>query len=101
MATLIELDGLLGSPTLLARLKGAVLVAADTVRQESAATVNHANRATWAAGVFRDPAAAAQLMLPAVLAANNAASVAQIGAATDSAIVTAVLGAIDIVAGLA
>ena len=100
MAILTELDALLGDTTLLSKLKGAVLVVADTVRQEAGATANHTKRMAWAQAVFDDPAAAAQRMLPAVIAANNAATVAQITGATDALIIAAVTNAVDVIAGV-
>jgi hypothetical protein len=99
MATLVELDLLIGDPTLQSKMKGAVLIAAYTVQTESAATPNHANRLIWARSAFQDPGTMARDMLPAVLGANNAFTVAQITGASDAAIVTAVEAAIDIIAG--
>lgn len=98
MATLTELSGLLNDPTLTDKCRGAVLVAANVIKNEDSGTANHANRLKWAKLVLNDPSGQATRMLRAVLAVNNAATLAQITAADDATIQAAVNGAIDILA---
>lgn len=98
MATLTELSSLLNDPALTDKCRGAVLIAAQSIMVESAGTANHANRLKWAKKVFADPSGQAQLMLRAVLAANNAATLAQINSASDPTIQSAVNAAVDVLA---
>ena len=65
---------------------------------EATGTTNHANRLKWAKKVFGDPVGQGNLMLRAVLAANNAATLSQITGASDSTIQTAVTAAVDVLA---
>lgn len=95
MATLTEIASLLNDPVLADKTKAACLVAAQAVQVESAGTTNHANRIKWAKKVFADPATAGTQMLRAVLAANAGATLAQINAAADATIQTAVNAAVD------
>lgn len=98
MATLAEIAGLLNDPALTAKCKSACLVAANAIVGESDQTANHANRLRWAKKVFGDPDGQGQLMLRAVLGANASATLAQIQAATDTAIQNAVNAAVNTVA---
>lgn len=98
MATLTELSGLLNDGPLTDKCKSAALVAAQVVIVESAGTANHANRLKWAKRVFADPVSQGTLMLRAVLAANSTATLAQINAASDATIQSAVTAAVDVVA---
>lgn len=95
MATLSELAGLLQDPILGAKCKAACLVAAQAIQVEAGATANHANRIKWAKAVFVDPDGWGVKLLRAVLAANASATLAQINAAADSTIQTAVNAAVD------
>jgi hypothetical protein len=83
------------------RIRVAVVVAADVIRAEAPATVNHANRLAWARLVLDNPDRQAERMLWAVLAQNRAATVAQITAADDATVQTAVNAAVDLLAGVA
>ena len=95
MATYTEIASLLNEATLAARVASACLVAAAAIQAEDGATVNHANRLKWAKAVFLDPQTWGQRLLRAVLAANASATLAQITAATDSTIQTAVNASVN------
>lgn len=81
------------------KVKVACIVACDVIRTESDATPNHAARKVWARGTLNAPDAAAAQMVLAVLAQNRAATVAQITAADDATVQTAVNAAVDLLAG--
>lgn len=98
MATYSELFDLQTDSALKNKVRIATVVAAEMIRGEDAGIPNHANRLLWAAAVFASPAAETDRMFWAVLAANKDLSVAQIAAATDAAIQTAVDAAIDLFA---
>lgn len=98
MATLTELSSLLNDPTLTSKCNAACLVAASAIIGENSGTSNHANRLLWAKKVFQDPVSQGQLMLRAVLAANNAATLTAINTASDATIQSAVNAAVDVVA---
>lgn len=98
MATYLQLHDTQSNNELTRRVQTACVIAADTIRAEDGATVNHANRLIWAASVFDDPGAEAKRMLWAVLAANKDNTVEQITGATDVQIQTAVDNAIDLFA---
>jgi hypothetical protein len=98
MATLAEIWTLVNDPILTQKVTAACLIAADTIRQESGATGNHTNRLKWAKKVMSDPAAQGRAVLPGVIAANNAFTLAQINSASDAAIQTAVNNVVDIFA---
>lgn len=80
------------------RMRVAVVIAAETIRTESATTNNHANRLIWAKGVFAAPDATAKTMLMAVLAQNRNSTLAQIVGASDAAVQAAVDAAVDVFA---
>lgn len=80
------------------KIRVAALVACDVIRQEDAATPNHANRLTWAGRTLVNPGQAAEQLMWAVLAQNRALTVAQITGASDANVQTAVNAAIDLVA---
>lgn len=98
MATYKELYDLASNSELRNRVTIACTLAAYAINGEDAATANHANRLIWAARVFASPGAEADRMYPVILAANAAATVAQITGATDAAILTAVQGVINLFA---
>lgn len=95
MATLAELATLLNDPALTSKTKAACLVAAQAIQAEDVNTANHANRLKWAKQTFIDPDGAGQRLLRAVLAANASATLAQINAAADSSIQSAVNAAVN------
>lgn len=99
MATYTELYSLASNSTLRNRLTAACLVAAHGVMLEDAATANHANRLEWARSAFASPDAMGEKMLRAALAANAAATVAQITGVTDAVLLDVVQSAINLFAG--
>jgi nicotinic acid phosphoribosyltransferase len=93
-----ELYGLWSNAEFRNRVAVACIVAADTIRTEPTTTANHANRMLWAKTAFMSPSDLATRMVMAVVAQNKAISAAQILAATDSTMQTAVLNAVDVFA---
>lgn len=81
------------------QIKVACIVACDVIRAEVEATANHANRLLWARATLQNPDSAASQMVLAVLAQNRAATVAQITAASDEDVQTAVNAAVNLLAG--
>ncbi len=103
MATYDELLAIASGQTgeaLRKRLRVAVVVAADVIRQEAVNTANHTNRMLWARSALTDPDREASRMLWATLAQNRAFTTAQITNADDATIQTAVAAAVDLLAGL-
>lgn len=98
MATYTELFDLMNDSALRNRVSVACLVAAEAVRVEAAGTANHANRLLWAKATFADARGAGERMLPAILAQNSGLTRAQILAAADSALQSAVNAAVDVFA---
>lgn len=98
MATYAELFDLRGNSALLNRISSAIAIQSEVIRNENAATANHANRLIWAKQAFQNPEVKAREMVWAILAANAAATTAQITGATDAAILSAVAAAVDIFA---
>jgi hypothetical protein len=98
MATYAELLTASSHEVLNNKIRVAVVIAAEVVRTENAATANHANRLIWARGVFVDPDREARRMVWAVLAQNAGATYAQIVGASDAAVQTAVNAAVDVFA---
>lgn len=98
MATYLELYDLRTNSALRNRIAIACMVAAEAIRVENVAVTNHANRMIWAKAVFSNPDQAAERMLMALLAQNNALSVATITGATDAQIQTIVASAVDVFA---
>ena len=86
MATYEELYNLRNDSALKNRVTIASLISAETVMGEASNAPNHANRLLWAKAVFASPSGEANRMFMAILAANSAASVAQIQGASDEAI---------------
>lgn len=82
------------------KIRVAVIVAADIIRAELSSTANHANRMVWAKQVLNNPDAEASKMIWAVLAQNRTATSAQILAADDATVQTAVNAAVDLLAGV-
>jgi hypothetical protein len=98
MATYLEIFTLESDATLLQRTNTAVLIAAVTVYEESAATINHDRRVLWARAVNLDINTAAAAMLKFLLAKFNASTVAVIQATTDAQLQSAVNVAVDLFA---
>lgn len=98
MATFTELKDLLNDAPLRDKCKVAGIIAADAIVKELDSTTNHANRLKWAKKMFADPDTQSFPLARAVIAANNAATLAQINGATDSQIQTAVNAVVDTLA---
>lgn len=98
MATYEELYNLRTDSALKNKVTTACIMAAETVMNELVTVDNHANRLLWAKAVFANPSGEANRMFMAILAANVAADVAVIQAATDVAIQTNVDDHIDLFA---
>ena len=99
MATLAELAGLGGGtdPTtdddLKAKVTKAMLIIAFEIEGEDPATTNHAERLAVAKSVYENPQSSREKFLRAMVAANNTATIANILAASDASIKTAVRNA--------
>ena len=98
MATYSELEDLFGDPTLTAKCRVALIIAAQTVFDEDPATANHANRVIWARAVLSDTEPRVNAAVRAILAANASASVAQIQGATDTSVQANIDAIIDLFA---
>ncbi|MEO8753124.1 MAG: hypothetical protein ABI624_10640 [Casimicrobiaceae bacterium] len=98
MATYAELLTASGNDMLRQKVRVASVIAAETVRSESNATPNHANRLIWAKAVFANPEAEGVRMIWAVLAQNKSATLAAITGASDATVQTAVDAAVDVFA---
>jgi hypothetical protein len=99
MATYTELNTLSTDAALLARVKAAVAIAADTIRQESSGAANNLQRKGWAREALKAPEVAANNIIWLVLAQNRGFTVAQITNGTDANLQTAVEAAVNIMAG--
>jgi hypothetical protein len=92
MATLTELHTLAGSPgILLPRIQAALTIKAYSLITAQAT----APQIAWAKSCLAEPAAYAGIVLRSALAANAAATTAQITAATDEAIQGVVGNVVD------
>jgi hypothetical protein len=98
MATYLELHAHANDSNLQDRTRVAVVVAADNIRSDVAPPANQTARLLWASNVMANPVQEARRMIWAVLAANKAASIAQIDAVTDEQLQTAVDAAVDLFA---
>jgi hypothetical protein len=101
MATYAEIMGIVGGTSgdaLKLQIRVAIVVAANSILNEAAGTTNHAARLIWAKEAVSSPDVEAQKMLWAVLAQNAALTVTQITTASDSAVQTAVNGAVNLLA---
>lgn len=98
MATLTELTTLVQSPpqALLDKITGALMVEANLIVLNSAPTPQQMN---WAKAVFEDASRYRTAALGAVVASNNTATVAQITAATDAQVQTAVHTVMTVLVG--
>lgn len=95
MATLAEQRSAAEDPTLRIKVQQAVIVSAQKVIDEAAATTNHVNRLLWAKRVIPPPDVDVTRMLMYIIAKNNALTLAQILAVTDAQVQSAVDGAVD------
>ena len=95
MATYTEIRNLFDDSALRNRVAVAVIVAANTILEETPATPA---RKAWAVRAFAGAEAEAKRILMAVLAANKDATVGQIQNANDAALQTNVNAAINLFA---
>lgn len=100
MATYLEIREASEDPTLLVKVMVACLVAADTISGEATSVDLHPERLLWAKSVYNDPNLAARRMMGAVLAKNKALTKAQILAASDAGVQTAVDAAVNVFANV-
>jgi len=99
MASYPELFNLMqGESNLRNRIVVAIVVAAESIRNENAQTENHANRILWAAQAFANPAGVSRKVLMAVLAANKDVPIAAIASASDTALQINVDAVVDLFA---
>ena len=98
MAELDELRELRDNSDLLNKIEAAVWIAADTIRNESDQTANHANRLVWAKASIGNSEQVAEDMLKVLLAQNHTAAVGIITGADKTTILNAVNGAVDLFA---
>lgn len=100
MATLTELNDLLGGATntdaLKAKISGALLVAAQSIVANGSAT---AAQKAWARDCLEQPTRFRETAFNAVIASNNSVTVAQLQAATDVQVQTAVNNALPVLTG--
>ncbi len=98
MASYLELHALLSDATLLQRMTLSVAVAADTIGKESGSTPYHAERCAWARRALQNPDGTARQLLLCVIAQNRTFTTAEIQAAGDASLQTAVDAAIPLLA---
>ena len=91
-ATYQELAGVLENNTLSGKLRIAVVIKAHSILQEASPS---AARVQWASEALVNPGAKIAQVLNYLVAANNAAAITAITAATDAVIQTNVDSAID------
>ena len=100
MATYLELFELRANQDMIGKIIVACIVAAEQIKTggDTGAlwdSANHANRLKWARAVFADPNTESTRMYYALLAANKAATIATILAASDDAIQAQVNSHVD------
>jgi len=99
MATYVELVGLAGSADVLRQqIKMAIAKSALAITNEAAGTTNHAARLAWAKSALGNLDAEVARVTWYVLAANSAATVGQITAASDATVQSAVDQAVNLFA---
>jgi hypothetical protein len=101
MATYTELIDIANTAvgdSLRQKIRVAVVVAADVIRQEASTVPNNANRLVWAKVAITNPDQEARKMLWAVLAQNRTFTVTQITGAGDTEVQTAVNAAVNLLA---
>lgn len=94
MATYSEILSISQNPAILNLVEVAVCVTANTIMLEPTGTTNHAARLLWAKATLADPLASARGLIWSVLVQNKALTAAQILAASDAAVQTAVDAAV-------
>jgi len=98
MATFAELLTASTNDVLTQKVRVACVLAAEGVRTEDPGVANHALRLVWAKAVYANPEAEGRRMVWAVLAQNQAFTLAQITGASDATVLTAVSTAINVFA---
>ena len=98
MATYLELRDLFADSSLRNRSAVAAIIAAETIRAESAAVTNHANRLIWAKKVWQSPEYWGEALLKAALAANKTLTVSQLTGVSDASLQTAIDNAVNVFA---
>ena len=96
--TLVDNFNLRASDSLRNRIVAACWIAAEGIRNEDAATENHANRLAWARRVFADPGDGPDLLKVFRAVLMNSTIRAAGEAATDNDIQSAVNGLVDLFA---
>ena len=98
MATYAELRQAVENPELNNKVRVACVMAANAVALEADTVPLHSQRIKWAAAVFENPDREGQRMVWSVLAKNASATLAQILAATDAQVQTAVDDSVNVFA---
>ncbi len=98
MATYNELFALRSNADLRNRITAAIAVKCDEIRLEADTVPNYANRRLWAKEALTAPDAMAEKMMWGILAANRAFTSAQIAAAGDTALLSAVNDLVNVYA---
>lgn len=98
MATYAEILAASAHDGLRQKIRVAVVMAAETVRVEPEGTDKHIQRLQWAKAVFTNPELEGNKMVWPVLAQNASFTLTQITGATDAAVLSAVLAAINVIA---
>jgi len=94
MATYTEIFNLQTDSGLRNKIAVAVMVKAQAVIDSASPTIE---QITWAAEALQNPTAKASILLNYVLAANKAATITQILAASDEDIQTKINAAVDVI----
>lgn len=98
MATYQELFEVISGYTLADRVAVAVVAQSEVIRTELTSVTDHDKRLVWAKQAISDPREMARKMLPIVVVQNQSATKAQILAATDAQLLTAVANAVPVFA---
>jgi hypothetical protein len=96
MATYDELLQASENEVLLRKIRVAIVIAAETIRNELSSVPQNAKRLVWAKKAFTDPQAILEPLTWAVLAQNKNATFLQIIGATDSVVQSAVDAAVNV-----
>lgn len=96
MATFAEQRTAAESSDLRIKVQQALIVSAQKILDEAAATTNHANRLLWAKRLIPPPDIEVLKMLMYIIAKNNTLTLAQILAVTEPQVQAAVDGAVDV-----
>lgn len=99
MATYLELQEIQQNESFRSRIAVACVMAAEAIRNEDPATVNHDARLAWARICYQNPAVSASSMVWPVLAQNAVLSQAVILGSTDAQLQNAVNAAVSVFSG--